>query len=298
MLINIFVCVITFGHAMAVGNFLISTTDITKITEIFLFSMTQVGLVNKLLNFQFRFQTIVLLDKMVSTNIFKPSIETEQKMFENAFRKCQIVLNPFLVLCFLTVASFGGVPALANIKMKTKIYPFPGKFPFNPDNYFLLIFGLEILQTKLIFTFKYYFRYVLKIEKAFSYGIFVQFLCSAVIICLTGFQLLVVSAGNAELVRLVIYLLVMTYQLVLYCWYGHILMEKSKEITNACYTGNWHNMSVKEQKMLIMVMERAKRPVSIRAAGIFQLNLSTLMTILRSSYSYFAVLQRLYVPTY
>lgn len=38
-------------------------------------------------------------------------------------------------------------------------------------------------------------------------------------------------------------------------------------------------MSVTEQKMLIMIMERAKRPILLKAAGIFKLNLSTLMAV-------------------
>ncbi|VEN52486.1 unnamed protein product [Callosobruchus maculatus] len=40
-------------------------------------------------------------------------------------------------------------------------------------------------------------------------------------------------------------------------------------------------------------MERTKRPLILRAGGVFPLSLSTLMSILRSSYSYMAVLQRL-----
>lgn len=37
------------------------------------------------------------------------------------------------------------------------------------------------------------FRYVTEIQTIFSYAVLIQFLSSAIVICLTGFQLLVVS---------------------------------------------------------------------------------------------------------
>ena len=52
-------------------------------------------------------------------------------------------------------------------------------------------------------------------------------------------------------------------------------------MTRACYTVKWNEMSVKNQKMLITVMERAKKPIALNAGGIFPLNLSTLMTVCR-----------------
>ncbi|XP_076250100.1 odorant receptor 30a-like isoform X4 [Rhynchophorus ferrugineus] len=70
--------------------------------------------------------------------------------------------------------------------------------------------------------------------------------------------------------------------------------SKSNEITAACYAINWNDLDLVNQKLLITIMERAKRPVELNALGVFKLNLSTMVTILRTSYSYFAVLQQIY----
>ncbi|XP_076250093.1 odorant receptor 4-like isoform X3 [Rhynchophorus ferrugineus] len=138
-------------------------------------------------------------------------------------------------------------------------------------------------------------EYVSMIQNTFSYGILIQFLCSVIIICLTVFQLsLVVDYNSTKFVLMIIYLLCMMFQVSLYCWYGHILMEKSNEITAACYAINWNDLDLVNQKLLITIMERAKRPVELNALGVFKLNLSTMVTILRTSYSYFAVLQQIY----
>lgn len=42
---------------------------------------------------------------------------------------------------------------------------------------------------------------------------------------------------------------------------------------------NWLNFSVKVRKMLILIMERAKRPLIITAGKYFILNLATLMAV-------------------
>ncbi|KAJ8913713.1 hypothetical protein NQ315_007430 [Exocentrus adspersus] len=136
---------------------------------------------------------------------------------------------------------------------------------------------------------------VAHIEATFSRGIFIQFFCSVMVICLTGFQMLVISFNSMQFVLLVVYFSCMMCQVAMYCWYGHTVMESSDEITGACYMSEWnacYNAAVK--KSLVLLMERAKRPATIRAGGFFTLNIPTLMTILRTSYSYFAVLRRLY----
>ncbi|XP_023012171.2 putative odorant receptor 85d [Leptinotarsa decemlineata] len=132
------------------------------------------------------------------------------------------------------------------------------------------------------------------IEKTLSNGIFVQFLCSVIFICMTGFQILVISFRSMQFVLLLTYFCCLTCQVVMYCWYGHILMNSSEDIAEACYMTEWFNGTQKIQRMFVIIMERAKRPVKLRAANFFYLNLQTLMAILRSSYSYFAVLWHIY----
>ncbi|XP_050512845.1 odorant receptor 94a-like [Diabrotica virgifera virgifera] len=147
---------------------------------------------------------------------------------------------------------------------------------------------------KCIIHYNAIYSFVLDIEKTFSKGIFVQFLCSVLVICLTGFQMLVISFKSIQFVLLITYLNCMTCQIAMYCWYGHLLMESSNEISDACYSSEWFECDLSSQKMFLTIMERSKYPLILRAANFFTLNLPTLMTILRSSYSYFAVLQHIY----
>ncbi|XP_050311424.1 putative odorant receptor 85d [Anthonomus grandis grandis] len=348
---TLFVYFITFGQMWVVTNFVVSTTDLSEISEVFLFSMTQVGFVSKLMNFLWRIKQVPLLDQMLEQEIFTRVTTEEMTIWKGTFKRVQRYLVIFLSLCAGVVVLYGVIPAIENTKSDRKHYPFPGRFPFDPDRYYYVIYigevvavavsafmngsGLDCLFTKhtVIATvmFKilcgkieglldnvdkgersavekrirhcivYYneaVNYVSLVDRIFSYGILVQFLCSAVVICLTGFQMmLVMSFQSVKLGLMAIYFTCMMCQLILYCWHGHMLMEQSRGITQACYSVDWNNMTIKEQKMLILIMERAKKPITIKAAGVFHLNLATLMAILRSSYSYFAVLRQLYNKT-
>ncbi|KAJ3653682.1 hypothetical protein Zmor_012920 [Zophobas morio] len=133
-----------------------------------------------------------------------------------------------------------------------------------------------------------------KIEFVFSKGIFMQFLSSVIIICFTGFQLLVVPMASIQFVFLVMYFFCMMCQVAMYCWYGHEVMTTSDELGKFCYMSNWYDSDINIRKSITIFLEKTKKPVVLTAGKFVTLSLATLTGILRSSYSYFAVLQHLY----
>ncbi|KAJ3653683.1 hypothetical protein Zmor_012921 [Zophobas morio] len=133
-----------------------------------------------------------------------------------------------------------------------------------------------------------------KIEFVFSKGIFMQFLSSVIIICFTGFQLLVVPMASIQFVFLIMYFFCMMCQVAMYCWYGHEVMTTSDELGKFCYMSNWYDSDINIRKSITIFLEKTKKPVVLTAGKFVTLSLATLTGILRSSYSYFAVLQHLY----
>lgn len=129
---------------VVVINFVLSITDIVTITEVLLFSMTQVGFVNKLVNFHRNSRKVATLDALILQEIFTRVTIPEMDIMETSFRRCQKVLNIFLLSCFGVTLLYGVVPALNGKMTGTKMYPFPGKFPFNPDDYFVIIYAAEV----------------------------------------------------------------------------------------------------------------------------------------------------------
>ncbi|XP_030753545.1 odorant receptor 43a-like [Sitophilus oryzae] len=137
-------------------------------------------------------------------------------------------------------------------------------------------------------------RFVEKIEKLYCYITFAQLSASATVICFSAFGLAIVPVGSGEFDLFLIYLINMITQVALYCWAGHNMRALSEDLSTACYMSKWYKTDTKTKKMMILFMERTKRPLTLTAAKMFPMTLTTLTSILRSSYSYFAVLQRVY----
>ncbi|XP_060522986.1 odorant receptor 67a-like [Cylas formicarius] len=324
--------------------------NLTKISETFLFSMTQIAFLSKLFNFILKKGNMALIERALREATFAAASAIEINVMERYATKNRIVAKVYRTLCMGCVLLYGIFPMIdARGNENKKIYPLPGLFPFDPDNYYVVVYLVEITSIAIgawmnstidilfiilatVGTAQFailgdriravtsgtnyrdglverrlkrcvaHHHELLKlvdlIENTFSNGIFVQFFCSVVVICLTGFQMIVISLRSTQFLSLVVYFSTMMCQLIIYCWYGQLLMDKSNEITRACYEVVWNETDLATQKLLLIIMERAKKVSALRAARFFTLKLSTLMMILRSSYSYFAVLQRLYTKNY
>ncbi|XP_044258925.1 odorant receptor 94a-like [Tribolium madens] len=137
-------------------------------------------------------------------------------------------------------------------------------------------------------------NYIKTVEQTFSKGIFFQFFASVIIICFTGFLIIITPVLSMQFLYLILYFTCMLSQVAIYCWYGHYVMTTSKEIGQDFYMSNWYESDVAIRKDLIIFMERVKKPIMFTAGNFITLSLITLTIILRSSYSYVAVLQHLY----
>nr|UTN00937.1 odorant receptor [Semanotus bifasciatus] len=139
-------------------------------------------------------------------------------------------------------------------------------------------------------------RFVSAIEDTFSVGILIQIFASVLVICFTGFQMLIVSQESIQFVSLFLYFMCMMAQVAMYCWFGHYLIASSDAINQSVYMSNWYESDISLKRSIIIFMERSKKPIILRAGNMFPLSLVTFTSVIRSSYSYFAVLNRLYDP--
>lgn len=142
---TIFTYLITFAQVLSVANFILATTDLAKVSEILLFSLTQVSFVNKLINFHLKSWKLAVLDKTLEQDVFTLVTEEEENILSAAFAKCQKILSFFLLTCVFVTLMYGLAPLMDNITTGRKNYPFPGKFPFNPDDYYVVIFLGEVI---------------------------------------------------------------------------------------------------------------------------------------------------------
>ncbi|XP_047533644.1 odorant receptor Or1-like [Vanessa atalanta] len=133
------------------------------------------------------------------------------------------------------------------------------------------------------------------LQNCFSASIFAQFCVSMIIICVTAYQLAFVreSTSLARVISMVAYLTVMMLQVFLYCYQGNQLVEESEGVSGAAYECPWYILNIPIRRSLLLVMTRTRRAARLTAAGFTELSLSSFMSIIKASYTFFTVLQQI-----
>lgn len=91
--------------------------------------------------------------------------------------------------------------------------------------------------------------------------------------------------------RLMSYMLPMTLQILMPCYFGNEMILASDKLSMSLFHSNWAFESKEFKTAMIIFMENAKQPMRITALGIFELSLENFQRILNSAYSLFAVLK-------
>ncbi|KAJ3666143.1 hypothetical protein Zmor_001597 [Zophobas morio] len=117
------------------------------------------------------------------------------------------------------------------------------------------------------------------VEDIFSKGIFLQFFASIIVICFTGFQMIVVPVPSLQFIFLVIYFSCMMCQIAMYCWYGHDIITNSNSVGQYFYMSNWYEADFKLRKNMQIFLERTKKPVVLTAGKFVTLSLTTFTAV-------------------
>lgn len=79
-------------------------------------------------------------------------------------------------------------------------------------------------------------------------------------------------------------------QFGVFCTFGEFLFSKTEDIDIELYGSKWYDFSIKEQKMLLMMMYMANRPFRIKAAGMYDINLVMFIQVMKAGISFCALL--------
>ncbi|KAJ3619771.1 hypothetical protein MTP99_005427 [Tenebrio molitor] len=67
-------------------------------------------------------------------------------------------------------------------------------------------------------------------------------------------------------------------EIYFYCYYGTLLFEENKSLTDGIYMAKWYELDEKSKKALIILMERSKKPMVVTASKLLNLTLATFTT--------------------
>ncbi|CAG9759550.1 unnamed protein product [Ceutorhynchus assimilis] len=138
-------------------------------------------------------------------------------------------------------------------------------------------------------------RFVGQIENVFTFIFLVQCLASVTSICNGAFQL----THAKELLSIqalfnFAFMFDVLFEIGTICWFAGLLTLKSVEISDACYNYNWLNSSTRTKRMLLIILLRSQRPMYVTAGTFIRLSMSSFLTVIKTAYSYFALMQSLY----
>uniref|UniRef100_A0A0U5A7I9 Putative odorant receptor 2 n=1 Tax=Reticulitermes speratus TaxID=60591 RepID=A0A0U5A7I9_9NEOP len=136
-------------------------------------------------------------------------------------------------------------------------------------------------------------RYVADVNKCFSTMFFLLFLTASILLCLLGFQVIVMQPKGLMFARVVLHSLCTVFELAFFCWFGSDVMHKSENVYQAAYGCEWQNHSKGLKQLICMMIMRAQCPVAVQAGFFGDLCLPTYSSLMTNAYSYMALLRNL-----
>ncbi|XP_063827150.1 odorant receptor 94b-like [Ostrinia nubilalis] len=131
-----------------------------------------------------------------------------------------------------------------------------------------------------------------RLQDIFGTSILVQFGIGGWILCMAAYKMIGLNILSIEFASMTLFITCILTELFLYCYYGNEVTVESDRMVEAVYAMEWLHAPLRFKRSLVLLMERAKRPLRPAAGLIIPLSLNTFVTILRSSYTFYAVLRQ------
>ncbi|XP_050293710.1 odorant receptor Or2-like [Anthonomus grandis grandis] len=138
-------------------------------------------------------------------------------------------------------------------------------------------------------------RFVNETENIFTFIFLTQCLSSVTSICNGAFQL--THTGKLWSIHFIFncaFAFDVLFEIGICCWFAGLLTIKSLEVADACYNYTWLNSPASTKKLLLIILMRSQRPLYITAGKYARLSMTSFLMVLKTAYSYFALMQSLY----
>ncbi|EFN67922.1 hypothetical protein EAG_14046, partial [Camponotus floridanus] len=125
-----------------------------------------------------------------------------------------------------------------------------------------------------------------------SFVLLIELFIISILLCIMGFQFIYALKINNTVMMgksLVVQMLFLT-QLTLYSFIGNYLKSQMEDIGLSIYQSAWYSFPKKLARNVIFILLQTKYPVALQAGNFIIVNLSTYVSILKSSFSYLSVL--------
>nr|WEG72111.1 odorant-receptor-15 [Grapholita molesta] len=137
-----------------------------------------------------------------------------------------------------------------------------------------------------------------ELQAIFGSAVLLQFGIGGWILCMAAYKIVGLSIASLEFVSMLMFLSCILTELFLYCYYGNEVAVESAQVSDAVYSMQWVGpdgvgRDVKRALPFVICCSAgaARRP--LRPAALFiPLSLETFVTIIKSSYTFYAMLRQ------
>ncbi|XP_018301346.1 odorant receptor 4-like [Mycetomoellerius zeteki] len=131
------------------------------------------------------------------------------------------------------------------------------------------------------------------IESLYTYIALLLFASNTILMCSLGF-LIVTALGTDDVVeqmmKCLLFFMSTNLEAFIFCYAGEYLNSKSKEIGFATYNCAWYNLKSKDSRILLLIILRSQKQLTLTAGKIMDLTLESFTSIMNASGSYLSVL--------
>ncbi|KAL6254495.1 hypothetical protein P5V15_014548 [Pogonomyrmex californicus] len=153
--------------------------------------------------------------------------------------------------------------------------------------------SIAIETTRIIRKHKKIIKFSENIESLFTYIALVLFASNMIMIgCLAFVVVTAVGSPNAveQIIKSFLFYVLTNVEAYIFCYAGEHLKTKSKEIGLAAYNSTWYNMKSKNSRVLLFIILRSQKQLTLTVGKMMELSLQSFTSIINASGSYLSIL--------
>ncbi|XP_071052649.1 odorant receptor Or2-like isoform X2 [Onthophagus taurus] len=113
-----------------------------------------------------------------------------------------------------------------------------------------------------------------------------------ILLCFLLYQCARYPIGSVTFLQNFFYYWIIVTQVSMYCYWGNEITSEAEELATAAGNVNWPGTSLSVPRGLVLVIARSQKPLFMTIGKFFPLSLTTLMSLLKGSFSYFTVMRQ------
>nr|QBB72950.1 odorant receptor [Protaetia brevitarsis] len=128
-------------------------------------------------------------------------------------------------------------------------------------------------------------------EATLNRAILIQFaVCTSANCC----AFLIMKVDYQQFIKMLFAAVAYLFQLFYYCYVGQQLSDESEKLADAIYECDWYLEYNRDfRKGMVLMIQRGQRKICLTAVGLFELDFSSFVKILRLSFSFYTLLDSL-----